>query len=76
MKKVRITLLDTLDKYNLTANKLSVESKVRSATIYNILNGEVKSITFNTLEAIVNTLIELTGDDNINVNDIFTFVSD
>ncbi len=71
--KIKLVLKDTLKKHSISGNKLSVESKVRSNTVYDLLNGKAPSITFETLTAIVSTLRELTGDDSINVTDVFVY---
>lgn len=70
---IKITLKNTLDKHGISANKLAVESKVRPSTIYNIINNESSSVTYETLTAIIKTLRELTNDDNINVTDVFEY---
>lgn len=73
---IRFTLKDTLKKYKISGNKLSVESKVRSNTIYDLINSKAPSITFDTLTAIISTLRRLTNDNSINVDDVFVYVND
>jgi len=70
---IKFTLKQTLDNHKISGNKLSVESKVRSNTIYDIINGKAPSITFDTLVAIISTLRQLTNDDSINVDDVFVY---
>lgn len=72
---IKFTLKDTLKKYKISGNKLSVESKVRSNTIYDLINSKAPSITFETLIAIIKTLKELTNDDSIDVDDVFIYKS-
>lgn len=73
---IKITLKETLDKHDISANKLAVESKVRPTTIYNIINNKSSSVTYETLTAIIKTLRELTGDDQIDVTDVFKYQGD
>lgn len=72
---IKITLQQTLDKHDITANQLAQTAKIRPATIYNIISNKVKSISFETLTAIITTLRELT-DDDIDVNDVFVYQDD
>ena len=73
---IKITLVETLDRHKITANKLSVESKVRPSTIYDIINNQATTVTFVTMVKLVETLRELTGDKSINVMDIFRYEDD
>lgn len=50
------TLEDTLKELGITKNALSVESKVRPGTIADIVNGKAKSVSFETLTAIIDAL--------------------
>lgn len=73
---IKFTLKDTLKKYGISGNKLSVESKIRSNTIYDLINGKAPSITFDTLTSIINALRKLTRNNDINVDDVFVFKDD
>lgn len=73
---IEFKLKDTLNKHRISANKLAVESKVRSNTIYDIVNGKAPTVSFETLTAIIGTLRELTGDNQIDVTDVFKFKGD
>ena len=70
---IKFKLKDTLKKYEISGNKLSVESKIRSNTIYDLLNSKAPSITFETLTSIISTLRQLTNDDSIDVSNVFVY---
>lgn len=70
---IKITLQKTIEKHGISPNHLAQESIIRPATIYNILDNKVKSITFKTLTAIISTLRRLTNDDSIDVSDVFIY---
>lgn len=70
---IKFVLKETIDKHKISGNKLSVESKVRSNTIYDLMNGSAPSVSFETLTAIVETLRKLTHDSSINVTDVFVY---
>lgn len=59
---VRITLDETLNSYDISRNAIAVEGKIRPATISELVNGKSKSISFATLQKIVDALNTLTGD--------------
>lgn len=75
-KKLRFTLGETLDKLpgEITRNKLSVESKVRPATIADLVNGEAKRIEVDTLQKILEALERLAdGTMRITVEDVIKY---
>lgn len=69
---IKIVLKDTLKKHNITGNMLAVHSHVRPNTIYDLMNSKAPSISFKTLEAIINTLKDLTGNE-IDVTDVIQY---
>lgn len=69
---IETTLHETLEKHGIKANELAVEAKVRPATVYSLRNGKAKSVTFNTLTILLDTLVEMTGED-LGVEDVFTY---
>jgi len=72
---LKITLESIRDKEGkqISANRLATEAKIRSNTVYELINNQSKAINFETLDSIINTLIELTGDENINIEDIIRY---
>ncbi|MFS0559616.1 hypothetical protein AB1K91_02645 [Terribacillus sp. 179-K 1B1 HS] len=77
MGKIRFTLEDTLNTLDVSRNKLAVEAKVRPATIADIVKSESKSINYDTLTAILDTINRLASEKKIdkrfNVTDVFTY---
>ncbi|AND39593.1 helix-turn-helix domain-containing protein [Cytobacillus oceanisediminis] len=71
------TLGDTLEELQITKNFLAVESKVRPATIGDLVNGKAKAIQFDTLTAVINALnriaLEQGKTRRYDVNDVFVF---
>ncbi|PKJ54664.1 helix-turn-helix domain-containing protein [Bacillus sp. SN10] len=65
MSSMVFTLGETMEEIGITKNKLSVESKVRPATISNLVNGEVGLVRFDTLKAILDALNELASEKGI-----------
>ena len=61
---VKITLGQKLEDVGITRNAVAVERKIHPATISELCNGDSKSISFDTLERIVNALNTLDKDDN------------
>ena len=70
---IKITLQETIEKHGISPNNLAQEAIIRPATIYNILDNKVKSITFKTLTSIISTLRRLTNDNSIDVSDVFIY---
>ena len=63
---IKFNLKDTLDNFPngpISRNKLSVESKIRAATISQLYNGDAKAIQFDTLVSILNALNRLSLEE-------------
>ncbi|GIN58482.1 hypothetical protein J8TS2_28010 [Lederbergia ruris] len=73
--KIKLVLKDTLDRHGISMNKLAQTGNVRYPTIHEMCNhkDKVKQVNFSTLTKIVDALRELTGDDSINVTDVFVY---
>lgn len=71
------TLKKTLNELGITKNKLAVESKIRPATIADIVNGKSKRIELDTLLNILDTLNQFAKekgiDQEIKVEDVFIY---
>lgn len=67
---VTITLDKTLNKAGISRNAVAVEGKIRPATISEICNGKSKSISFDTLERIVNALNVLDQSKKYMIEDV------
>lgn len=59
---IEITLNETLTKHKLSRNAVAVEGKIRPATIGELVQGQSKSISFETLTKIIQALNTLTGE--------------
>jgi DNA-binding Xre family transcriptional regulator len=70
------TLEETLKDIDTTRNALAVESRVRPATINELVSGNAKQISFKTLKEIIEALNRISEEKGINntynVEDIFT----
>lgn len=71
----KTTLGETLDKLNKTRNALAVQSRIRPATINSIVDGSVKSISFETLEAILDALNEFDSTKEFTIDDVVQYRS-
>lgn len=72
--KIKITLNETLEGNNkLTRNAIAVQAKIRPATLHDIVKGKSKSITFATLEAILDAMNELDDTRSYDICDIFVY---
>lgn len=72
-------LQETLDKRGISRNKLSVEGKIRLATLYEMVNNQSKAIKLDTFDAIIKTINKICESENIekvNVSDIIVYVPD
>lgn len=71
------TLEQTLEELKITRNALSVEAKVRPATIHDLVNGTAKQINFETLKAIIDALNRISFEKgNVRryvIEDVFTY---
>lgn len=70
---------NTLSELEITKNALAVESKVRPATINDLVVGKAKQVNFETLKAIIDAInriaIEKGTTKVYNVDDVFTYES-
>ena len=77
MKRIKCTLGKTIEELGTTRNALSVQSRVRSNTIINIVNDDVSSVTFETLTKILEALDVIAQEKGINrsfdVSDVFVY---
>ncbi|MEK5107227.1 XRE family transcriptional regulator [Cytobacillus sp. FSL K6-0129] len=68
---------DTLEELKITKNALSVESKVRPATINDLVVGNAKQVNFETLKAIIEATnkiaIEKGNSKVYGVEDVFAY---
>lgn len=64
--KIICTLGKTLERLEITKNRLSVESKVRANTIHSLAKNEAKAINFETMENIANALDQIAKSKGIN----------
>ena len=70
-------LSKTLEELNITKNKLATEGKFRVATLHELEKGKAKSITFEMLESILNTINELSAAEGkrvITITDIIEYI--
>jgi predicted transcriptional regulator len=71
------TLEQALEELKITRNALSVEAKVRPATIHDLVNGTAKQLNFETLKAIIDALNRISFEKGhvrrYVVEDIFTY---
>ncbi|WP_244950992.1 helix-turn-helix domain-containing protein [Rummeliibacillus suwonensis] len=74
---IETTLQNTLDELGITRNKLSVESKVRAATLQSLVDKKASSLKFDTLNALLDTINDLAKQKGIDkiyeINDIITY---
>ncbi|WP_404351633.1 helix-turn-helix transcriptional regulator [Sutcliffiella horikoshii] len=67
----------TLEEIGLTRNGLAVEAKVRPASITDLYNGETRTVHFETLQTIIDTLNRLGFEKGLSrrftIEDIFTY---
>lgn len=72
---VRITLKETLEATGgrLTRNAIAVHAKVRPATLHDMVNGKTKSISYETLDAILNAMNELDETRSYDISDIIRY---
>lgn len=54
--EIKFKLGETLKELEISNNKLAVEAKIRPGTIGDLVSGKSKSINFDTLVTIINTL--------------------
>ncbi|WP_158221290.1 helix-turn-helix domain-containing protein [Salimicrobium humidisoli] len=59
------------EQAGLSRNQLAVEGRIRPATLSDLVNGKVKSVSFATIIRIVETLDKLDSSRKHNVEDIF-----
>ena len=73
MGEIRFVLDKTLREIGITPHKLSLESKIRSNTIYSMIHNETKRIEIETLISLLDTLNSL-ANKKISVSDIFIYI--
>lgn len=56
-----------LKELGITMNHLSVESKIRSATVIGLCKGDTKRLELSTVESILNTLNEIAKQQGKNM---------
>ncbi|MCM3736469.1 helix-turn-helix transcriptional regulator [Bacillus cytotoxicus] len=75
---MKFTLGKSLEDLGITKNKLSVEAKVRSNTVGDLVNGDASSIRFDTLEAILDTLNRIAKEKGIDktyvIDDVVKYI--
>lgn len=75
--KIKFVLGKTLDFLEIKPNKLAQESKIRSATIYEMVAGKPLAIKFETLTSILDTLnsfaIEKGLEQRFDISDVFIY---
>lgn len=68
---------NTLSDLEITKNALAVESKVRPATINDLVVGKAKQVNFETLKAIIDALNRIAIEKGklklYSVEDVFTY---
>ena len=68
---IKITLGETLkNNKNLTRNKIAVHAKIRPATLHDLVNnnGKVKSLSFETLNAMLDSMNKLDNSRNYDIS--------
>lgn len=77
MADITVKLDKVLEEMAISPNKFAVESKIRSNTIYDLVNNKTKMITWKTLVAIIETLNRIVEENNGNrkftVSDIIEY---
>ncbi|MDW0112188.1 helix-turn-helix transcriptional regulator [Sporosarcina saromensis] len=73
---VNVTLDKTLKEADISRNAIAVEGKIRPATISELCNGKSKSISFETLERIVDALNRLDSSRLHKIEDVITIQYD
>lgn len=75
---VRITLKETLESTGgkLTRNAIAVQAKVRPATLHDMVNDKTKSISYETLNAIITAMNELDDTRSYDISDVIVYEND
>ena len=63
--QVRFVLDQTIKKMGISGNRVAVEAKVRSNTIYDILANNKKTISLEHLTAIRDALNQIAADEGL-----------
>lgn len=77
--RIKYKLPDTLKELDITKNKLATEGKFRVATLHELERGKAKSISFETLERILDAANKITfseGKRKVILNDIIEYIPD
>ncbi len=75
MGKIVFTLNKTLEEFNLSRNKVAVESKIRPMAVGEMFKGKSKAIRIDTLERILETLNRL-GNRPVTIEDVMVYKED
>lgn len=70
---VRPVLKETLENSKLTRNAIAVKAQIRPATLHDLVKGNSKSITFETLDKILNAMNELDESREYDITDIIFY---
>lgn len=71
---IKFTFNETLENNsNLNRNKIAVEGKIRPATLHDLAKGRSKSITFEVLKDILDTMNEIDASRDYDISDIFIY---
>lgn len=76
MGGIKFTLEKTLERLNITRNRLAVEAKIRPNTISDLASGKTKRIEFATLISILDELNRVAkerGKREITIEDIIAY---
>lgn len=65
MGRIIFTLQKTLDKLDISGNRLAVEAKVRPNTVYNILENNASRINTETLEKLLDALNSIAKEKGV-----------
>ncbi|MBT2603939.1 helix-turn-helix domain-containing protein [Bacillus sp. ISL-53] len=71
------SLEGTLKELDITKNALSVEAKVRPATINDLVTGNAKQVNFETLKAVIDALNRKSLENGVvkrfSIEDVFIY---
>lgn len=78
MGEIRFTLSRTLEQLGISAYRLSVVSRVRNNTIYNMIENKTQRIHIQTLTDIINALNAIAKEKGIqkrfDINDVLEYI--
>ncbi|RFB34018.1 helix-turn-helix domain-containing protein [Brevibacillus sp. VP] len=79
MGRIKFTLEKTLERLNITRNRLAVEAKIRPNTISDLTIGKTKRLEFATLISILDELNRVAkerGERAVTIEDIIAYDPD